>query len=170
MRRRRRVPALELLDATLPALRHGLTERAARTVAYELFEKLGFGAVAVTDTRRVLAFVGAGADHHAAGERHQQLDAQDLDAGAAHGVEAADGADRFGGTQDALGRALAHRAAVRADHADRHGLEGGGARLAVHGVADLVGVGGHGRPRDERRAVALDGHLDVSRRRRETSR
>jgi LytS/YehU family sensor histidine kinase len=68
-RRRRPTPALELLDATLPELRHGLTEPAARTVAYQLFEKLGYGAVAVTDTHEVLAFVGAGADHHGAGDR-----------------------------------------------------------------------------------------------------
>jgi two-component system sensor histidine kinase LytS len=67
--RRRRVPALELLDATLPELRHGLTEGAARSIAYELFEKLGYGAVAVTDLHEVLAFVGAGADHHGAGDR-----------------------------------------------------------------------------------------------------
>jgi two-component system, LytTR family, sensor histidine kinase LytS len=67
--RRRRAPALELLDATLPELRHGLTEPAARTVAYELFEKLGYGAVAVTDPHEVLAFVGAGADHHGAGDQ-----------------------------------------------------------------------------------------------------
>jgi two-component system sensor histidine kinase LytS len=60
---------LELLQATLPELRHGLTERAARTLAYELFEKLGYGAVAVTDAQTVLAFVGAGADHHGAGDR-----------------------------------------------------------------------------------------------------
>lgn len=60
---------LQLLQATLPELRRGLTESAARTVAYELFEKLGYGAVAVTDTRRVLAFVGAGADHHGAGDQ-----------------------------------------------------------------------------------------------------
>jgi two-component system, LytTR family, sensor histidine kinase LytS len=59
---------LELLAATLPELRRGLSETAARTVAYELFEKLGFGAVAVTDRQQVLAFVGAGADHHAAGD------------------------------------------------------------------------------------------------------
>ena len=59
---------LELLAATLPELRRGLSERAARTLAYELFEKLGFGAVAVTDRHEVLAFVGAGADHHAAGD------------------------------------------------------------------------------------------------------
>jgi LytS/YehU family sensor histidine kinase len=59
---------LELLSATLPELRRGLSEGAARAVAYELFEKLGFGAVAVTDRQQVLAFVGAGADHHAAGD------------------------------------------------------------------------------------------------------
>jgi two-component system, LytTR family, sensor kinase len=68
-RPRRQEPALELLEATLPELRRGLTETAARTVAYELFEKLGYGAVAVTDTQRVLAFVGAGADHHGSGDR-----------------------------------------------------------------------------------------------------
>jgi LytS/YehU family sensor histidine kinase len=67
-RPRREAPVLELLAATLPELRRGLSENAARTVAYELFEKLGFGAVAVTDRARVLAFVGAGADHHAAGD------------------------------------------------------------------------------------------------------
>jgi LytS/YehU family sensor histidine kinase len=60
---------LELLDATLPELRRGLTESAARVVAYELFEKLGVGAVAVTDRHEVLAFVGAGSDHHAAGDQ-----------------------------------------------------------------------------------------------------
>jgi two-component system, LytTR family, sensor histidine kinase LytS len=67
-RPRRREPALELLETTLPELRRGLTETAARTVAYELFEKLGYGAVGVTDRHRVLAFVGAGADHHGAGD------------------------------------------------------------------------------------------------------
>ncbi|HZP72049.1 MAG TPA: histidine kinase [Gaiellaceae bacterium] len=67
--RRRQSAALELLDATLPELRRGLTQSAARTVAYELFEKLGYGAVAVTDQQEVLAFVGAGADHHGAGDK-----------------------------------------------------------------------------------------------------
>ena len=65
---RRQTPVLELLEATLPELRRGLTESAARLVAYELFEKLGLGAVAVTDRQHVLAFVGAGADHHFAGD------------------------------------------------------------------------------------------------------
>ena len=68
-RPRRQAPVLELLQATLPELRRGLTESAARTVAYELFEKLGYGAVAVTDTHEVLAFVGSGADHHAPGDK-----------------------------------------------------------------------------------------------------
>ncbi len=68
-RQRRQAPALELLEATLPELRRGLTESAARVVAYELFEKLGYGAVAVTDRQHVLAFVGAGADHHGPGDR-----------------------------------------------------------------------------------------------------
>src|SRR5215210_4509196 len=67
-RQRREAPVLELLAATLPELRRGLSAGAARTLAYELFEKLGFGAVAVTDRQRVLAFVGAGADHHHAGD------------------------------------------------------------------------------------------------------
>jgi two-component system, LytTR family, sensor histidine kinase LytS len=67
-RQRREAPVLELLGATLPELRRGLSETAARTLAYELFEKLGFGAVAVTDRQNVLAFVGAGADHHGAGD------------------------------------------------------------------------------------------------------
>ncbi len=68
-RPRRPAPVLALLDATLEELRHGLTMQAARTVAYELFEKLGYGAVCVTDTETVLAFVGAGADHHGTGDR-----------------------------------------------------------------------------------------------------
>ncbi len=64
----RTAPALELLAATLPRLRVGLSDTAARTVAYEVFEKLGFGAVSVTDRSTVLAFVGAGADHHGRGD------------------------------------------------------------------------------------------------------
>jgi two-component system sensor histidine kinase LytS len=67
-RLRREAPTLELLAATLPELRLGLSESGARTLAYQVFEKLGYGAVAVTDMTRVLAFVGAGADHHAAGD------------------------------------------------------------------------------------------------------
>ena len=67
-RLRREAPTLELLAATLPELRAGLSDSGARTLAYEVFEKLGYGAVAVTDTSQVLAFVGAGADHHGPGD------------------------------------------------------------------------------------------------------
>src|SRR5262249_57634787 len=67
-RLRGEAPTLELLAATLPELRAGLSDSGARTLAYEVFEKLGYGAVAVTDTSNVLAFVGAGADHHQAGD------------------------------------------------------------------------------------------------------
>src|SRR3954453_6044297 len=67
-RLRREAPTLELLAATLPELRLGLSDSGARTLAYEVFEKLGYGAVAVTHTSRVLAFVGArgGRDAHRA--------------------------------------------------------------------------------------------------------
>jgi two-component system sensor histidine kinase LytS len=65
----RTAPTLELLSATLPRLRLGLSEQTARIVAYEVFEKLGYGAVAVTDRTTVLAFVGAGADHHVPGDQ-----------------------------------------------------------------------------------------------------
>src|SRR3978361_1432030 len=67
-RPRRQAPALELLEATLPELRRGLTESAARTVAYALFEQLRHRAAAGTDARGVPAFVGAGADPHGAGD------------------------------------------------------------------------------------------------------
>src|SRR5213592_3720013 len=53
---------------TAPRSACASNRRAASPLAYELFEKLGFGAVAVTDRQRVLAFVGAGADHHAVGD------------------------------------------------------------------------------------------------------
>src|SRR3978361_2225669 len=68
-RPRRQAPALELLEATLPELRRGLTEGAARTVAYELFEKLGYGAVAGTHPQTQTACGGAGADPPAAGDQ-----------------------------------------------------------------------------------------------------
>ena len=69
-RPRRQAPVLELLAATLPELRRGLTESAART------RRLRAVREARLRRRRghrhaseVLAFVGAGADHHAAGDQ-----------------------------------------------------------------------------------------------------
>ncbi|MDQ3889185.1 MAG: histidine kinase [Actinomycetota bacterium] len=72
-RLREKGDVIELLGATLPELRLGLSERAARMVAYRVLEKLGFPAVAVTDSARVLAFAGAGGDHHGPGDEPMRL-------------------------------------------------------------------------------------------------
>ncbi|MDQ4081766.1 MAG: histidine kinase, partial [Actinomycetota bacterium] len=64
---------IELLAATLPELRRGLSDRGARALAHQAFEKLGLGAVSVTDRSRVLAFAGPGGDHHGAGDEPMKL-------------------------------------------------------------------------------------------------
>ncbi len=58
---------LEVVEAARPALREGLAAPSARILAEEAHGRLGYGAVAVTDRGRVLAHVGLGGDHHAAG-------------------------------------------------------------------------------------------------------
>src|ERR1700712_3311620 len=55
---------LEVLEAARPLLRSGLDAQSATILAFEAQSRLGYGAVAVTDTKRVLAHVGLGADHH----------------------------------------------------------------------------------------------------------
>ncbi|EGO64730.1 sensor histidine kinase [Acetonema longum] len=59
--------ALAIADQTLPYFRHGLTEDSARHTAQIIHEMTEVSAVALTDSRTVLAFVGKGADHHIAG-------------------------------------------------------------------------------------------------------
>jgi LytS/YehU family sensor histidine kinase len=59
---------LELLIAALPHLRGGLRPESARFTAALLNDHLDLDAVAVTSTDRVLAFIGAGSDHHIVGE------------------------------------------------------------------------------------------------------
>lgn len=59
--------ALAIADQTLPYLRKGLTEDSARQTAQIIHRMTGVSAVALTDTRIILAFVGVGADHHIAG-------------------------------------------------------------------------------------------------------
>jgi two-component system, LytTR family, sensor histidine kinase LytS len=68
-RRRRAAAAFELLRESLPELSRGLSEHAARVVVDGVTQELRFGAAAVTDRERVLAFAGEGSDHHRAGER-----------------------------------------------------------------------------------------------------
>src|SRR6185437_3159172 len=58
---------LEVVDAARPALHNGLDQTSAQILAYEAHERLGYGAVAVTDRHSVLAHVGLGADHHGVG-------------------------------------------------------------------------------------------------------
>jgi len=60
-------PTLQIANQTLPFLRRGLNEETASNTA-EIIRKIAdVAAVAITDTERVLAYIGAGSDHHKAG-------------------------------------------------------------------------------------------------------
>lgn len=60
--------ALKIASRTLPYLRSGLNIESARHVAEIIKEESGVAAVALTDTEKTLAFVGAGVDHHKSGD------------------------------------------------------------------------------------------------------
>ncbi|GBG95297.1 two-component system sensor histidine kinase LytS [Ligilactobacillus salitolerans] len=59
---------LELTNKTLPYFRNGLNFDSALHVCQIIKEYTNFDAVGLTDTENVLAHVGAGEDHHIAGE------------------------------------------------------------------------------------------------------
>ena len=60
-------PTLQIANQTLPFLRRGLNEETASITA-EIIRKIAdVAAVAITDRARVLAYIGAGSDHHKAG-------------------------------------------------------------------------------------------------------
>ncbi|OUQ88225.1 ECF transporter S component [Brevibacillus brevis] len=59
---------LQVADKTLSYLRQGLTYDSAQKVAEEILRTTRVAAVAITDTRSVLAHVGAGSSHHVVGE------------------------------------------------------------------------------------------------------
>ncbi|AWX57614.1 MULTISPECIES: sensor histidine kinase [Brevibacillus] len=59
---------LQVADKTLSYLRQGLTYDSAHKVAEEILRTTRVAAVAITDTRSVLAHVGAGSSHHVVGE------------------------------------------------------------------------------------------------------
>jgi two-component system, LytTR family, sensor kinase len=59
--------ALRIAERTLAPLAGGLDRRAASQMADIIQEELRVAAVAITDTERILAFVGQGADHHRPG-------------------------------------------------------------------------------------------------------
>ncbi len=45
----------------------GFTPEASRKIAHIVQEETGVGAVAITDTDKILAFIGTGEDHHKPG-------------------------------------------------------------------------------------------------------
>jgi two-component system LytT family sensor kinase len=65
--------ALHAASATVPHLRRGLSRSSAAKAAPHLLTLVGADAVAIADTERVLAFVGAGDDHHRRGEPLDRL-------------------------------------------------------------------------------------------------
>lgn len=59
---------MQVADKTLSYLREGLNYESARKVAEEILRTTRVAAVAITDTKTVLAHVGSGASHHVVGE------------------------------------------------------------------------------------------------------
>ncbi|MHB1343230.1 MAG: histidine kinase [Thermoleophilia bacterium] len=57
----------EIVNLTLPHLREGLSFRSAQATASAIYEVVGCSALAISDSERILAFVGEGADHHKVG-------------------------------------------------------------------------------------------------------
>jgi two-component system LytT family sensor kinase len=60
-------PTLHIANQTLPILRRGLNEETAQKTAQIIRRSAEVDAVAITDRERVLAYIGAGSDHHKAG-------------------------------------------------------------------------------------------------------
>ena len=59
--------AFRIAERTLHVLMRGFNSETALEMAKIVHEETGVGAVAITDTQRVLAFVGSGSDHHLPG-------------------------------------------------------------------------------------------------------
>ncbi|WP_035387214.1 sensor histidine kinase [Ferrimonas senticii] len=59
--------ALKIAERTVGHLARGFNPTTAATVARIIYEETGVSAVAITDCDKLLAFIGAGADHHLAG-------------------------------------------------------------------------------------------------------
>lgn len=59
---------LKIVDSSLPILRSGLSTASAAHLARVLVRELGFHAIAITDTERILAYEGVGSEHHLPGD------------------------------------------------------------------------------------------------------
>ena len=61
---------LRITVKTLPYFRRGMNQESAEAVAKIIYQYSGYHAVAITDTEKVLAFIGAEAEHHLTENRH----------------------------------------------------------------------------------------------------
>ncbi|ELI6421315.1 sensor histidine kinase [Aeromonas veronii] len=59
--------ALNIANRTVGIMSQGFTPEASNKIARIIQEETGVGAVAITDTEQILAFIGAGEDHHLPG-------------------------------------------------------------------------------------------------------
>jgi two-component system, LytTR family, sensor kinase len=59
--------ALNIANRTVGIMSQGFTPEASRKIARIIQEETGVGAVAITDTDKILAFIGIGEDHHLPG-------------------------------------------------------------------------------------------------------
>jgi len=63
--------ALDIANRTVSYLRTGLNVESADATAGIIFRGLSVGAVSITDDKHILSFIGAGEDHHRAGQEFQ---------------------------------------------------------------------------------------------------
>ncbi len=63
--------ALNIANKTVSHLRSGLNLDTARITAQIIFDNISVAAVSITDDDRILAFIGAGDDHHKVGQKIQ---------------------------------------------------------------------------------------------------
>jgi len=63
--------ALNIANKTVSHLRSGLNLDTARITAQIIFDNISVAAVSITDDARILSFIGAGEDHHKAGQKIQ---------------------------------------------------------------------------------------------------
>ncbi|MBW1820983.1 MAG: histidine kinase [Deltaproteobacteria bacterium] len=63
--------ALNIANKTVGHLRSGLNLDTAHITAQIIFDNISAAAVSITDDHRILAFIGAGEDHHKAGQKIQ---------------------------------------------------------------------------------------------------
>lgn len=69
---------LAIANETVGYFRAGLDESSAQKTARIVFDRLTVSAVAITDTKKILAHFGAGDDHHLAGERIRTMATHDV--------------------------------------------------------------------------------------------